>query len=437
MANRSMLFAVSAAPAPDQPPERVLALGEFGWDIPTVFKLLVSVNPRPCTSIVWELDELVAIVGDAHESLSRLTQLRAGLDEDAAGLADIDAALEYLSKPHIEEFPFFLMEPGEILELTDTPFPEQMDALIAEISSLEIPALVERANATAPPEDWGPGCWSSILYYQPKGSVDPPIDPSETFIMTTAAHIVENATVWENCTAMSSVSVSEFDGRPGLLIDVLNCLKQIPNQFGLSLSGSLDQLPDEVCELTQLTRLTIGQMGLIGLPDGIGDLRHLETLNVQNNALTEFPESIRMLSGLKTLSVWNHPFGALPDWIGELSHLESLWIGSCGLSSLPDSLWSLSNLKELNISITPELTKLPPRIGELEALEILNVYACRLTTLPSELADLPNLREVWASKNNLRNLPKKLWRKPLDTLSVAGNGLKKPWRGAKAKQFWI
>ena len=317
------------------------------------------------------------------------------------------------------------------------PLPTQMNSLLLEINSLDLVAVSCRAEKSAVPEDWAPGCWSSILYHQPKDSTKPPVDPSETFVITTALHVLENASVWSKCKEMRSISLSGFDGDIQLLDDALNCLKSIPGSFGLSLRGKLVRLPENLFDLRQLTELNIGSMGLMYLPDRLSDLQQLEALNAQRNAFREFPSAIKDLHALKKLSIWGHAIGAIPDWFGELSGLEALLIGQCELSAIPQALWLLTNLKTLDVSNNPQLTSLSSEIGKLTKLEVLKLSGCGLTDLPDELADLPELREVFVPNNKLGKLPEKLWGKPLDTLSVSGNGLQQPPQGVKAKQLWI
>ena len=117
MANRSMLFAVTSVPSPDKRPDKILALGEFGWDIPIIFQLLVSAAPAVRPSIVWDHDDPIGISGDLVGGLERLIEIRAGIANNAPGAADIDAAIDYLDKPHMSEYSHFLLEPGEIENL--------------------------------------------------------------------------------------------------------------------------------------------------------------------------------------------------------------------------------------------------------------------------------------------------------------------------------
>jgi len=437
MANRSMLFAVTSLPTQGKRPDKILALGEFGWDIPIIFQLLVSAAPRACPSIVWEHEELIAIAGDLPGGLERLKSIRAGIADDAPSAADIDEAIDYLGKPHLSEYSHFLIEPGEIFDLSSDPFSEQTDALLGEINALDTEALIQIANTRCEPTDWGPGCWSDILYYQPEGSVKPPLDPASTYIIADISYVLENAETWASCTELDSVTLSGV-GNPQQLSEALHCLKAVPSPFELWLSGQIGELPENICDITQLTGLTIGQLGLNKLPRNLPSLKNLERVSVQCNALTEFPDELRMLPKLRILSIWQHPFGAIPDWIGELSALEEVLIGQCNLSALPDSLWDLKNLRRLDVSENPGLTELPNAIGQLGKLEELKVYGCSLRTLPNALASLPNLQNVYAGNNQIKSLPRNLWRKKLDVLSIADNpGLRKPMFGCKAKSVFI
>lgn len=73
--------------------------------------------------------------------------------------------------------------------------------------------------------------------------------------------------------------------------------------------SKLKRLPEEICKLKNLKRLTIAWGGkLEELPDNIGRLENLELLDLYRNNLTYLPESIKELKNLKRLILGENNF---------------------------------------------------------------------------------------------------------------------------------
>lgn len=119
-------------------------------------------------------------------------------------------------------------------------------------------------------------------------------------------------------------------------------------------------------EFVALRRLVLGDVGLVRLPDAIGECAALEVLYLDDNDLTTLPASLRRCTRLRLLDVggnrlagglppvlaalprlsvlsvsFNAHLGTLPDgddaWAAWPS-LRRLGVGGCGLTSLPDGL---------------------------------------------------------------------------------------------------
>jgi hypothetical protein len=73
MANRSYLYSTNYLPGSAATgSRRVVGIAEFGNDIPIVFKLLLSGNPRTCVSLIFEGTDEIALVGDYQLGVGRL-----------------------------------------------------------------------------------------------------------------------------------------------------------------------------------------------------------------------------------------------------------------------------------------------------------------------------------------------------------------------------
>lgn len=196
MANRSYLYSTNVIPGPDAISQgrKLVGISEWNYDIPIVFRLLLSGNPRSCRSSIWETPEEIAILGDYATGVKNLTAFLSQITLPAAqGL--ITEALDFLSQP-VNKSQYFVLECGEIFEMDEEPLLEQNQALLDQIKNLQ--PEIDRAlknlasSATASPKskgifslfkgrsapeptsaqdslkpiyDLGLGNWSNILYF--------------------------------------------------------------------------------------------------------------------------------------------------------------------------------------------------------------------------------------------------------------------------------
>jgi hypothetical protein len=137
VANRSYLYSTNAVPGTKslQEKPKLRGIAEWNYDVPLVFKLLLSGNPRPCQSSIWEVTEAIAIAGDYGDGVERLTRF---LKEIQAPIAQpvIQEALAFLADDSNRNL-YFVLESGEIFEMEEEPLAEQNRLLIEEIGTLD------------------------------------------------------------------------------------------------------------------------------------------------------------------------------------------------------------------------------------------------------------------------------------------------------------
>ena len=69
-----------------------------------------------------------------------------------------------------------------------------------------------------------------------------------------------------------------------------------------------------------------------------------------SEGLIELPESLGQLTQLHSLDLFDNQLTALPEWLGELTQLEELDVSSNQLTALPQSLSQLTQLDSLGAS---------------------------------------------------------------------------------------
>ncbi|CAN6582558.1 unnamed protein product [Malus baccata var. baccata] len=145
------------------------------------------------------------------------------------------------------------------------------------------------------------------------------------------------------------------------------------------------------------------------IPEDIGFLSSLETLNLSGNHLVSLPASISGLSKLYYLNLKNCSLceGAIPEDIGFLSSLERLDLSGNHLVSLPASISGLSQLEDLNLENCSLCEgAILEDIGFLSSLEILDLSGNHFVSLPASFSGLSNLRYFsLANCKRLQQLP--------------------------------
>ena len=193
--------------------------------------------------------------------------------------------------------------------------------------------------------------------------------------------------------------------KSNFLTTIPNWIGQLSNLSSLDISyNQLSALPEGIGQLSNLSSLSIHNNQLTALPDWIGQLSNLSSLDISYNQLSALPDWIGQLSNLSSLDISYNQLSALPDWIGQLSNLSSLNIAGNQLSALPDWIGQLSNLSSLNIAGN-QLSALPDWIGQLSNLSSLSIHSNQLSALPDWIGQLSNLSSLDTSFNKLSALP--------------------------------
>ena len=133
-------------------------------------------------------------------------------------------------------------------------------------------------------------------------------------IMNWVANLVYKNQLSELPKSLSEMDVLECLGitgdninrLPDSMADLQN-LKQLFLNLDLEKTLSLKRFPDCICNSKQLEHLTFLACELEVLPDWLGELSQLKSLNVSHNSLTDMPISLVQLEGLGNLDLTYNP----------------------------------------------------------------------------------------------------------------------------------
>ena len=166
------------------------------------------------------------------------------------------------------------------------------------------------------------------------------------------------------------------------------------------------EIPDGLGALTNLATLNLGSNRLRGeIPAGLGNLTNLTELHVSFNQLSgTIPAGLGNLTNLKSLQlVGNLLSGGIPAGLGNLTNLTELELWSNRLSGeIPVELGSLTNLTKLDLSQNPISGEIPVELGNLTNLRSLRFKGNQLSgEIPPELSNLTSLEALFLSHNQL------------------------------------
>lgn len=167
-----------------------------------------------------------------------------------------------------------------------------------------------------------------------------------------------------------------------------------------------DGLDQNIFALNCLNFLQISNTRLSSLPEDLGNLLHLKTLDLHRNSLQELPSSIGLLSELKILDLSGNELKTLPSTLGEISSLQTLNLNCNKLTVLPE-LKRLTNLARLDVSHN-QLGDLPQSLYELEHLAEVHASNNNITTLSSNVSKLASLKVLTLNVNSIESIPTEL-----------------------------
>ncbi|CAK9156282.1 unnamed protein product [Ilex paraguariensis] len=166
-------------------------------------------------------------------------------------------------------------------------------------------------------------------------------------------------------------------------------------------------LPATIGGLSSLTKLDLHSNRINALPESIGDLLNLVYLDLSGNQLISLPASFGRLVRLQELDLSSNMLSVLPEFIGSLVSLRKLNVETNNIEEIPHTIGQCSSLRELHADYN-RLKALPEAVGRIGSLEILSVRYNNISQLPTTMASLSSLRELNVSFNQLESVPESL-----------------------------
>lgn len=153
----------------------------------------------------------------------------------------------------------------------------------------------------------------------------------------------------------------------------------------------------------QVYRLNLSNQTINLSSDVWSKFTRLEYLSLKNDHLTDIPEEIGLLPNLKTLDLSGNDFVSLPKSFRNLTNLEEIFLNDEKRFVLDKNIFILKDLPRLRIVHleNDSLRSLPRSFSKLNQLEFLYLNNNQFAKIPKPVKRLKNLRLVDLHENNL------------------------------------
>ncbi|GAY34031.1 hypothetical protein CUMW_276360, partial [Citrus unshiu] len=233
----------------------------------------------------------------------------------------------------------------------------------------------------------------------------------------------------KKCSELEYISSSIFKLKSDIEISNCSNLKrflEIPScntdgSTGIEWLGSYElRLPDELGNLEALRMLTVDGTTIREVPESLGQLPLLYSLQLKNCSELEYiSSSIFKMKSLESIEISNcsnlKSFLENPSCntdggtrIEKLASSRLKLEGCSSLESLPSSLCMFKNLTSLEIIDCQNFKRLPNELGNSKCLTVLIVKGTAIREVPESLGQLSSLESLVLSNNNLERLPESL-----------------------------
>lgn len=185
---------------------------------------------------------------------------------------------------------------------------------------------------------------------------------------------------------------------PASVVDVATQLQRLC----VHNEGCKLQVLSSVKKLSSLASLELTGCQLERIPSAVFSLTGLQELDLRDNKLTTVEEilSLQHCRRLTTLRLWHNSIAYIPEHVGKLHALETLDASWNKIRRLPSRLYYCTKLRHLDVSHN-QLSSLPAEIGSMQSLQYLSVAFNTLESLPEELFSCKRLKTLALGNNSI------------------------------------
>ncbi len=231
---------------------------------------------------------------------------------------------------------------------------------------------------------------------------------------------------------LDNILALDLSNNKNLKLDGIGKLKNLKTLF--IENCELKNIPNEINKLESLFSINLNNNNLSNLPDGFNKLK-IVGINISNNHFINIPENLLNIASLKGLFAGNNKIKQITENIKELKNLIYLEVENNEISEF--NYDNFTKLINLNLSYN-KISDLPKEIGNLKQLTNLNFFNNNLITLPKEIGKLTNLKNLLLDGNNLEEYPVELADlKKLDRIYLLGTNSNPLSKMIEAKDLGI
>jgi len=232
------------------------------------------------------------------------------------------------------------------------------------------------------------------------GSLLEPIAKDNKSIRTIGAHFRSiRSEELANAPKLTALITTKIDGSKRSCNLVLNDMK-------------LTSFPDMICDIPQLTNISVVHNRMRTIPEEIGLLARLVNLKLGQNKLVSLPDSIGRCKALQMLMVEENSIKILPRSLGNCTALRVVDVSRNELQMIPSTiskcqkivkLVAFDNPLKLPREVMDEGTKavlsLLDSIGNAEEGQYLRMFNIKLHAIPEFTFDMTSLTMLNLDKN--------------------------------------